>query len=67
MKLNDDDIGRIWFESKIPGLTETDARRLIRKSEALMRERMLNLLDLWHERANGEHNYYQNLKNVLNK
>ncbi len=33
-RLTDDEVGRIWFEAKIPGLTENDARRLIRMTEA---------------------------------
>jgi hypothetical protein len=33
-RLTDDEVGRIWFEAKIPGLTESDARRLIRMTEA---------------------------------
>lgn len=32
-RLTDDEIGQIWFEAKIPGLTESDARRLIRAAE----------------------------------
>lgn len=34
-RLTDDEIGRVWFEAKIPGLVESDARRLIRAAEAL--------------------------------
>lgn len=33
-KLTDDQIGRIWFDARIPGLVESDARRLIRAAEA---------------------------------
>jgi hypothetical protein len=33
-RLTDDQIGRLWFEAKIPGLNEADARRLIRAVEA---------------------------------
>ena len=32
-RLTDDEIARVWFAAKIPGLTETDARRLIRAAE----------------------------------
>ena len=32
-RLTDDKIGQIWFAAKIPGLTESDARRLIRAAE----------------------------------
>ena len=32
-RLTDDQIGQIWFAAKIPGLTESDARRLIRAAE----------------------------------
>lgn len=32
-RLTDDEIGQIWFAAKIPGLTESDARRLIRDAE----------------------------------
>jgi hypothetical protein len=32
-RLTDDEIGQIWFAAKIPGLTESDARRLIRAAE----------------------------------
>lgn len=37
-RLTDDEIGRIWFEARIPGLVEGDARRLIRAAEALQAE-----------------------------
>lgn len=33
-RLTDAEIGEVWFAAKIPGLTETDARRLIRAAEA---------------------------------
>ncbi len=33
-RLTDDQIGRLWFEAKIPALNEADARRLIRAVEA---------------------------------
>jgi hypothetical protein len=35
--LTDDEIGSIWFEAKIPGLTETNARLLIRAAERFVR------------------------------
>lgn len=37
-RLTDDEIGRVWFEAGIPGLVESDARRLIRAVEALKAE-----------------------------
>jgi hypothetical protein len=37
-RLTDDQIGRIWFAAKIPGLIETDARRLIRAAEEVLRQ-----------------------------
>jgi len=33
-RLTDAEIGEVWFAAKIPGLTETDARRLLRAAEA---------------------------------
>ena len=33
-RLTDDEIGQIWFQARIPGLTETAARLLIRAAEA---------------------------------
>jgi hypothetical protein len=33
-RLTDSEIGEIWFAARIPGLTETDGRRLIRAAEA---------------------------------
>lgn len=36
-RLTDTEIGEIWFAEKIPGLTETDARRLIRAVERRLR------------------------------
>jgi hypothetical protein len=35
-RLSDDQIGRIWFEAKVPGLVESEARRLIRMAEAAL-------------------------------
>ena len=32
-RLSDSEIGEVWFEAKIPGLTETQARLLIRAAE----------------------------------
>jgi hypothetical protein len=32
-RLTDAEIGEVWFEAKIPGLTETQARLLIREAE----------------------------------
>ena len=32
-RLSDSEIGEIWFAARIPGLTESDARRLIRAAE----------------------------------
>lgn len=32
-RLTDDEIARVWFAAKLPGLTENDARRLIRAAE----------------------------------
>ena len=39
--LTDDEIGRIWFQCKLPGVTETQARLLIRAAEAKLREKMV--------------------------
>lgn len=36
-RLTDDEIGRIWFQANIPGLTETNARLLIRAAERFVR------------------------------
>ena len=36
-RLSDSEIGEIWFAAKIPGLTETQARVLIRAAEKMMR------------------------------
>lgn len=33
-RLTDNEIGEVWFAARIPGLNETDARRLIRAAEA---------------------------------
>jgi hypothetical protein len=35
-RLSDDQIGRIWFKAKVPGLVESEARRLIRMAEAVL-------------------------------
>ena len=37
-RLTDAEIGEIWFEAKIPGMTETQARRLIRAAERRLLE-----------------------------
>jgi hypothetical protein len=37
-RLTDDQIGRLWFQARIPGLKESDARRLIRAAEAMRNE-----------------------------
>ena len=36
-RLTDAEIGEVWFAAKIPGLTETQARLLIRAAEKMMR------------------------------
>ena len=41
VSLTDDEIGRIWFQCKLPGVTETQARFLIRAAEAKLREKMV--------------------------
>ena len=38
--LTDDEIGRLWFKANLPGVTETQARLLIRAAEAKLREKM---------------------------
>lgn len=38
MRLTDDQIGRLWFDAKVPGLLERDARLLIRAAEGLCRK-----------------------------
>ena len=38
-RLTDDEIGRLWFQAKIPGLTETSARLLIRAAEEALRSK----------------------------
>lgn len=35
-RLTDDQVGQVWFEMAIPGLRESDARRLIRAAERLL-------------------------------
>ena len=37
-RLTDAEIGEVWFEAKIPGLTETQARLLIRAAERRLLE-----------------------------
>ena len=36
-RLSDAEIGEVWFAAKIPGVTETQARVLIRAAEKMMR------------------------------
>jgi hypothetical protein len=36
--LNDAEIGEIWFNAKMPGVTETQARLLIRAAEAKLKD-----------------------------
>jgi hypothetical protein len=40
ISLTDDEIGRLWFKANLPGVTETQARLLIRAAEAKLREKM---------------------------
>ena len=37
-RLNDDEIGKLWFSAGIPGLVESAARRLIRSAETIQSE-----------------------------
>jgi hypothetical protein len=37
-RLNDAEIGEIWFNAKMPGVTETQARLLIRAAEAKLKD-----------------------------
>ena len=37
-RLNDAEIGEIWFNAKLPGVTETQARLLIRAAEAKIKD-----------------------------
>ena len=39
--LTDDEIGRVWFKAALPGVTETQARFLIRAAEQALREKMV--------------------------
>jgi hypothetical protein len=39
--LTDDEIGRLWFKAGLPGVSETQARFLIRAAEAKLREKMV--------------------------
>lgn len=36
-RLTDDQIGRIWFRLALPGVTETQARLIIREAEKTLR------------------------------
>lgn len=40
-RLTDAEIGEVWFAAKIPGLTETQARLLIRAAERRLAEKKL--------------------------
>ena len=37
-RLTDAEIGQLWFEAKLPGVTETQARLLIRAAEAKIKD-----------------------------
>jgi hypothetical protein len=39
--LTDDEIGRLWHLAALPGVTETQARSLIRAAEAKLRTKMI--------------------------
>ena len=39
--LTDDEIGRLWHRAALPGVSETQARFLIRAAEAKLREKMV--------------------------
>jgi len=41
VRLTDDEIGRLWFKAALPGVTETQARFLIRAAEAKLRTKMV--------------------------
>ena len=41
ISLTDDEIGRLWFKAALPGVTETQARFLIRAAEHALREKMV--------------------------
>jgi len=41
ISLTDDEIGRLWFKAALPGVTETQARSLIRAAEAKLRTKMI--------------------------
>jgi hypothetical protein len=41
VSLTDDEIGRLWFQCKLPGVTETQARSLIRAAEEKLRTKMI--------------------------
>lgn len=38
-RLTDDQIGRIWFRLALPGVTETQARLIIRAAEKMLMEK----------------------------
>ena len=39
--LTDDEIGRVWFKAALCGVSDTQARFLIRAAEAKLREKMV--------------------------
>jgi hypothetical protein len=41
VSLTDDEIGRLWRKAALPGVTETQARFLIRAAEAKLRTKMV--------------------------
>ena len=41
ISLTDDEIGRLWHRAALPGVTETQARFLIRAAEEKLREKMV--------------------------
>ena len=41
ISLTDDELGRLWFQSALHGVTETQARFLIRAAEQALREKMV--------------------------
>ena len=41
VRLTDDEIGRLWFKCALSGVTETQARFLIRAAEQALREKMV--------------------------
>ena len=41
ISLTDDEIGRLWHRAALPGVSETQARFLIRAAEHALREKMV--------------------------